>query len=76
MTIPQDFALALQHHQAGRLEAAEQIYRRILNAVPDHADALHAIGSLYDNGSADEYCAGPGDQVAWCGTRPGGLERR
>ena len=43
-TIPEALAIAQQHHQAGRLEAAEQIYRRILNAVPDHADALHLLG--------------------------------
>ena len=28
-TIPEAFAIAVQHHQAGRLQAAEQIYRQI-----------------------------------------------
>src|SRR5262249_19838181 len=44
--IPEDFTLALQHHQAGRLQEAEQSYRRILAAEPGHADALHLLGVL------------------------------
>jgi len=44
MTIPQAFALAVQHHQAGRLGDAEQLYRQILAAQPNHADALHHLG--------------------------------
>jgi predicted O-linked N-acetylglucosamine transferase (SPINDLY family) len=39
-------ALAFQHHQAGRLQAAEQIYRQILQADPNHADAIHLLGVL------------------------------
>ena len=34
----------LQHHQAGRLELAEEIYRRILAVEPNHPDALHLLG--------------------------------
>jgi predicted O-linked N-acetylglucosamine transferase (SPINDLY family) len=37
-------AIAIQHHQAGRLQAAEQVYRQILQAEPDHADAMHLLG--------------------------------
>ncbi len=37
-------AIAIQHHQAGRLQAAEQIYRQILQAEPNNADALHLLG--------------------------------
>jgi hypothetical protein len=29
-TISEALAIAIQHHQAGRLQAAEQIYRQIL----------------------------------------------
>ena len=36
--------IAIQHHRAGRLRAAEEIYRQILQAEPTHADALHLVG--------------------------------
>ena len=45
-TIPEALALAIQHHQAGRLQAAEQIYRQILASDPNHADALHLLGVI------------------------------
>jgi tetratricopeptide (TPR) repeat protein len=45
-TIPQALAIAVEHHQAGRLQAAEQIYRRILAIEPNHADALHLLGAI------------------------------
>jgi len=45
-TIPEAFAIAVQHHQAGRLQAAEQIYRLILQAEPDHADTIHLLGVI------------------------------
>jgi protein O-GlcNAc transferase len=38
--------LAVQHHQAGRLANAEQIYRQVLAQQPNHADALHLLGVL------------------------------
>ncbi len=38
----QDQAIAL--HRAGRLDQAEAIYRRILKADPDNAEALHLLG--------------------------------
>jgi hypothetical protein len=38
-TISEALAMAVQHHQAGRLQAAEQIYRQILAVEPNHADA-------------------------------------
>ncbi len=43
-TISQALAIAAAHHQAGRFQAAEQIYRQILAAEPNHADALHLLG--------------------------------
>jgi predicted O-linked N-acetylglucosamine transferase (SPINDLY family) len=46
LTIQQDFDLALQHHQAGRLQEAEQIYRQILRQQPEHVDALHLQGLI------------------------------
>src|SRR5271157_1457927 len=45
-TIPDVLAIAIQHHQAGRLQAAEQIYRQILAVEPNHADALHLLGVI------------------------------
>jgi predicted O-linked N-acetylglucosamine transferase (SPINDLY family) len=45
-TLSEALALAIQHHQAGRWQAAEQIYQRILAVEPDHADALHLSGVL------------------------------
>ncbi len=40
------FALALQQHQAGHLQAAEPLYRQILQSDPQHADALHLLGVM------------------------------
>lgn len=37
---------ALEHHRAGRLDAAETIYRQILAVEPDNADSLHLLGML------------------------------
>lgn len=38
--------VALEHHQAGRLEAAEQIYRQVLEVQPDQPDAVHLVGVI------------------------------
>lgn len=38
--------LALEHHQAGRLEEAETLYLAILHVQPDHAIANHNMGLL------------------------------
>ena len=45
-TISEALAIAIQHHQAGRLQAAEQIYRQILQVEPNHADAIHLLGVI------------------------------
>jgi protein O-GlcNAc transferase len=45
-TIRDALQLALQHHQAGRLLEAEQIYRQILQADPTQADAWHLLGAV------------------------------
>jgi tetratricopeptide (TPR) repeat protein len=46
LTIQQAFDLAVQHHQAGRLRQAEQLYRQILAQWPEHAGATHLLGVL------------------------------
>ncbi|MDQ2105881.1 tetratricopeptide repeat protein [Azospirillum isscasi] len=43
-TIEEAYAVAIDHHQAGRLDEAAVIYRRILDADPDQAHASHLLG--------------------------------
>ena len=45
-TIVETLNLALQHHEAGRLQEAEALYRQILQVQPDHPDALHLLGVI------------------------------
>ncbi len=44
--IQQLLETGLAHHQAGRLQAAEQIYRQILTNNPDQPDTLHLLGVI------------------------------
>ena len=44
--IAEQFALALSHHQAGRLAEAESLYRQICAVDPDHVDSLHFLDVL------------------------------
>ena len=46
MNLNETLEAALQSHQAGRLQEAETLYRRILAAIPNHANALHMLGVL------------------------------
>jgi len=47
-------ALAVRLHHAGGLDDAEKLYRRILEAAPDHPDALHYLGVLvHQRGDSD-----------------------
>lgn len=46
LQIHQALGIALEHQQAGRLPQAEAAYRNILQAAPDHPDALHFLGLL------------------------------
>ena len=45
-TIPEALAIAFQHHQAGRLVIAEQIYRQILEVQPNDPDSIHLLGVI------------------------------
>ncbi|MGO9109004.1 MAG: tetratricopeptide repeat protein [Thermoguttaceae bacterium] len=57
-TNPKALAFAIQHHQAGRLHAAERIYRQVLEAEPNHAEAIHLLGVIaYQVGNPDEALA-------------------
>jgi predicted O-linked N-acetylglucosamine transferase (SPINDLY family) len=48
-------AEAAAHHRAGRLAAAERLYRRILAVDPDHADSLHLLGLIaHQTGHSDQ----------------------
>ncbi|MGQ9365296.1 tetratricopeptide repeat protein [Azospirillum sp. ST 5-10] len=45
-TVEEALALAVGHHASGRLEEAEILYGRILDAVPGQPHALHYLGVL------------------------------
>ncbi len=45
-TISEALKTASQHYSANRLKQAEQIYRRILEILPEQPDALHGLGLL------------------------------
>jgi tetratricopeptide (TPR) repeat protein len=48
-------ASAVQNHRAGRLSEAEEIYREVLRATPQDANALHLFGVLTGQlGKTDE----------------------
>lgn len=46
LSIDEAFQLALLLHRGPSLEMAETLYRRIIEAVPEHLDALHFCGVL------------------------------
>jgi len=46
LQIPSALQAAVAHHLAGRLPQAEAIYRQILQAAPNHPDALHLLGTI------------------------------
>jgi Flp pilus assembly protein TadD len=46
MTPEQRLEIGMTHHRAGQLREAEMIYRQILTEQPNHAGALHMLGSL------------------------------
>ncbi|MCW2247506.1 tetratricopeptide (TPR) repeat protein [Azospirillum fermentarium] len=45
-TIHDTLTLALNRHMAGQFAEAEALYARVLDAAPDHPDALHLSGML------------------------------
>ena len=55
MTTPQAMQLGLEHHQAGRLPEAEQIYRRVLEVEPSNPDALYLLGLIAHQAGKSEF---------------------
>lgn len=47
LPLPDALSLAVQLHQAGRLDEADAVYQRILEAEPEQPDALHFRGVLH-----------------------------
>ena len=45
-TMTEALAIALAHHRAGRLDLAEEIYRRMLAVEPEHPEGLHLMGMI------------------------------
>jgi len=41
-----DFQAAVAHHQAGRLDRAELLYKKVLRKAPTMPDALHLLGLI------------------------------
>lgn len=50
--IEHQYALALKHHNAGRLAEAEQAYRSVIARSPDHVQALHLLGVIHSQKGA------------------------
>jgi predicted TPR repeat methyltransferase len=55
VTLEEAMSIAILFQQHGQLADAEDVYRRILELVPDHPDALHFSGVLaHQQGRSDE----------------------
>src|SRR5262245_10715191 len=46
LSLPDALAVAIMMHRNGELADAETLYRRILDAAPDYADAVHFYGVM------------------------------
>jgi len=46
LTLQEAMELGVRYHQAGQLEVAESVYRRILEVWPEQPQALHFLGVL------------------------------
>ena len=57
-TIAEQIEAGLKHHQSGRLQDAELIYRSILRNEPQNADALHLLGVVALQSGNSEAAAG------------------
>jgi len=41
-----EFTKAIQYHQSGQLQKAEEIYKKILTSDPNHSDSIHLLGVM------------------------------
>ncbi len=55
--LSEPFSVAFSNHQAGLLADAENGYRTVLEARPDHVDALHYLGVLLHQRGENEEAA-------------------
>lgn len=46
-------ATAVDHHQSGRIDLAEGLYRKVLESAPGQPDALHLLGVIAHQGGRD-----------------------
>lgn len=70
-TIQEAFAVAVGHHQSGRLDEAAILYRRILDADPAQPDAHHLLGVIAaQRGRFDDAIALIGAALAQDGNNP------
>jgi tetratricopeptide (TPR) repeat protein len=54
-TISDALQAGLEHHRAGRLRQAEQMYRDVLSRHPRNAQAIHLLGLIaYQSGQTDD----------------------
>ena len=58
LTLEEALSIAILLQKSERLAEAQEVYRRILDVAPDHADALHYAGVLaHQHGRSDEAVA-------------------
>src|SRR5215218_6722610 len=55
MSVAEAMETAVHSHQSGRLREAEEVYRQVLQVMPDHFDATQLLGLvLYQSGRCGE----------------------
>jgi tetratricopeptide (TPR) repeat protein len=70
-TIAEAMAIAFNYHQRGDLAQAEKIYRQVVEAEPEHADAWHLLGvAAQQTGRPTEAATAIARAVAINGSNP------